>query len=74
VARPWTIVVPLLCALAVTGAGCGSSEFLRAGVPAVDFIDWRYPGHELSDRLDKLSPESLDAVGETVVELTLRLR
>jgi glutaminyl-peptide cyclotransferase len=50
------------------------TPFLRAGVPAVDFIDWRYPGHELTDRLDKLSPESLDAVGETVVEVTLRLR
>ena len=47
------------------------TPFLRAGVPAVDLIDWSYPGHELSDRLDKLSRRSLDAVGETVVELTL---
>jgi glutaminyl-peptide cyclotransferase len=48
--------------------------FLRAGVPAVDLIDWRYPGHDLRDGLDKLSPKSIDAVGETVVELVLRLR
>jgi Zn-dependent M28 family amino/carboxypeptidase len=50
------------------------SPFLRAGVPAVDLIDWRYHGHSLSDGLDKLSPASLDAVGETVVELAFRLR
>jgi len=50
------------------------TPFLRAGVPAVDFIDWSYPGHDLRDGLDKLSRESLDAVGETVVELVLRLR
>jgi hypothetical protein len=50
------------------------TPFLRAGVPAVDFIDWTYPGHELTDRLDRLSRESIDAVGETVVEVTLRLR
>lgn len=50
------------------------TPFLRAGVPAVDLIDWSYPGHDLSDGLDKLSPSSLDAVGETVVELVRRLR
>jgi glutaminyl-peptide cyclotransferase len=50
------------------------TPFLAARVPAVDLIDWRYPGHDLSDGLDKLSPTSIDAVGETVVELVLRLR
>jgi Zn-dependent M28 family amino/carboxypeptidase len=50
------------------------TPFLRAGVPAVDLIDWRYPGHDLSDRLDRLSRASLDAVGETVVELVQALR
>ena len=50
------------------------SPFLRAGVPAIDLIDWRYHGHSLSDGLDKLSPASLDAVGETVAELAARLR
>jgi hypothetical protein len=48
------------------------TPFLRAGVPAIDLIDWRYPGHDLSDTLDKLSPRSLDAVGESVLELLLR--
>jgi glutaminyl-peptide cyclotransferase len=45
------------------------TPFLRAGVPAVDLIDWTYPGHEATDTIDKLSPASLDAVGETVVQL-----
>ena len=47
------------------------TPFLRAGVPAINLIDWRYPGHDLSDGLDKLSPRSLDAVGETIIELAL---
>jgi glutaminyl-peptide cyclotransferase len=50
------------------------TPFLRAGVPAVDLIDWTYPGHDLRDGLDRLSRASLDAVGESVVELVLRLR
>jgi len=50
------------------------TPFLRAGVPAVDLIDWSYPGHDLSDQLDRLSRGSLDAVGETVVELVSALR
>jgi Zn-dependent M28 family amino/carboxypeptidase len=50
------------------------TPFLRAGVPAVDLIDWRYPGHSLADGLDKLSRRSLDAVGETVVRLVAELR
>jgi glutaminyl-peptide cyclotransferase len=45
------------------------TPFLRARVPAVDMIDWSYPGHDAGDRLDKLSPRSVDAVGETLVEL-----
>jgi glutaminyl-peptide cyclotransferase len=49
------------------------TPFLRSGVPAVDLIDWSYPGHELSDGLDRLSTRSLDAVGETVVELASEL-
>jgi glutaminyl-peptide cyclotransferase len=49
------------------------TPFLRAGVPAIDLIDPTYPGHDVSDTLDKLSRRSLDAVGETVVELALRL-
>lgn len=50
------------------------TPFLRAGVPAVDLIDWSYPGHSLADGLDKLSRQSLDAVGETVVQLVSELR
>jgi hypothetical protein len=50
------------------------TPFLLAGVPAVDLIDWRYPGHDLSDRLDRLSRRSLDAVGETTVALVQALR
>jgi glutaminyl-peptide cyclotransferase len=44
------------------------TPFLRAGIPAVDMIDWNYPGHELSDTLDALSIDSVDATGETVQE------
>jgi glutaminyl-peptide cyclotransferase len=50
------------------------TPFLRAGTAAIDLIDWTYEGHDLSDRLDKISRRSLDAVGETVVELVDRLR
>jgi glutaminyl-peptide cyclotransferase len=50
------------------------TPFLHAGVPSVDLIDWGYPGHDVSDRLDKLSQQSLDAVGETIVATVQRLR
>ena len=49
------------------------TPFLRAGIPAVDLIDWSYPGHSVSDTLDKLSRRSLDAVGETMVALVRAL-
>jgi glutaminyl-peptide cyclotransferase len=49
------------------------TPFLNAGVPAVDLIDWSYPGHTLQDGLDMLSERSVDAVGETVLELVRRL-
>ena len=48
------------------------TPFLREGIPAVDLIDWSYPGHDVSDTIDKLSRGSLDAVGETMVELVRR--
>lgn len=50
------------------------TPFLRAGIPAVDLIDWRYPGHSLADRLSRISPRSLAAVGETIVQLAIELR
>lgn len=41
---------------------------LEAGVPVVDLIDFDYPHwHTLEDTPDKCSPESLRAVGETVL-------
>lgn len=44
------------------------SPFLRAGIPAVDLIDWSYDeGHTLEDGLDKLSVAAVDGVGETVL-------
>jgi glutaminyl-peptide cyclotransferase len=50
------------------------TPFLRAGVPAIDLIDWSYPGHDLRDGLDRISVQSLDAVGETVTQLVEELR
>jgi Zn-dependent M28 family amino/carboxypeptidase len=50
------------------------SPYLRAGVPAIDLIDWSYPGHRRTDTLDKLSVRSMDAVGESVLGLVQNLR
>ncbi len=50
------------------------TPFLRAGVPAIDLIDWRYPGHSLADGIDRLSRRSVAGVGETVVRLISELR
>jgi glutaminyl-peptide cyclotransferase len=44
------------------------TPFLRAGIPAVDLIDWSYDGHSVTHTLDKLSRRSVDAVGETLAE------
>jgi glutaminyl-peptide cyclotransferase len=47
-----------------------TTPFLRAGVPAVDLIDWSYSVKDtVNDTYDKLSAASIDAVGETMVEL-----
>jgi Zn-dependent M28 family amino/carboxypeptidase len=41
--------------------------FLEAGIPAVDIIDFDYPHwHTTADTLDKVSAESLFAVGDTL--------
>jgi Zn-dependent M28 family amino/carboxypeptidase len=46
--------------------------FVEAGVPSIDLIDFDYPHRDtLRDRPDKLSPATLDAVGETVADLLL---
>jgi glutaminyl-peptide cyclotransferase len=50
------------------------TPFLRKGIPAIDLIDWSYPGHTLADQLDQISRLSLDGVGETVVQLIEELR
>ncbi|HEV3479253.1 MAG TPA: M28 family peptidase, partial [Gaiellaceae bacterium] len=48
--------------------------FQRAGVPAIDVIDFDFPCfHRPCDDLTAVSAESLDAVGETTLELLLRL-
>jgi hypothetical protein len=51
------------------------TPFLRRGVPAIDLIDWPYRYmHTLQDTVDKTSPASLDAVGESVLALVRELR
>ena len=41
--------------------------FIRAGVPAIDLIDFDFPcWHRTCDDLTAVSPRSLDAVGETM--------
>jgi hypothetical protein len=51
------------------------TPFLRAGIPAVDLIDFSYRYADgLQDTIDKLSVTSLDAVGETVYALVNGLR
>jgi len=52
--------------------------FVRAGVPAVDLIDFDYgPGnrywHTPEDTVDKLSPRSFEIVGQVVLETIARL-
>ena len=43
------------------------TPFLEAGLPAVDIIDFDYPyWHTAQDTADKVSAESLQAVGETL--------
>jgi hypothetical protein len=44
--------------------------FIRQGVPSIDLIDFDFPcWHRTCDDLDVVSERSLDAVGETVLEL-----
>jgi hypothetical protein len=51
------------------------TPFLRAGIPAVDLIDFSYRyADTVRDTIDKLSMASLDAVGETVFALVSELR
>jgi hypothetical protein len=44
------------------------TPFLEAGIPAMDIIDFDYPyWHTIEDTPDKVSGESLKAVGETLL-------
>jgi glutaminyl-peptide cyclotransferase len=48
--------------------------FLQQGVPSIDLIDFSYPyADTVEDTPDKLDPAVLDAVGETVAQLTVDL-
>ena len=49
------------------------TPFLQAGIPAVDIIDFDYPyWHTTQDTVDKISAESLEAVGRTLQEWVIR--
>jgi hypothetical protein len=49
------------------------TPFSETGIAAIDLIDFDYPWwHTPLDRIDKVSPRSLDAVGEALVELLRR--
>ncbi|MEA2269071.1 MAG: glutaminyl-peptide cyclotransferase [Solirubrobacteraceae bacterium] len=51
------------------------TAFLDAGIPAIDLIDFSYRHRDtVRDTVDKLSPASLDAVGEATLELLRELR
>jgi hypothetical protein len=44
--------------------------FLQGGIPSIDLIDFDFPcWHRLCDNLSAVSMRSLDAVGESLVEL-----
>ncbi|HEX4108563.1 MAG TPA: M28 family metallopeptidase [Solirubrobacteraceae bacterium] len=45
------------------------TPFLNQGIPAVDMIDWRYPGHTLRDTYAALSEHSVLLVGRTLLQL-----
>ena len=48
------------------------TPFLEAGIPAVDIIDFDYPHwHTVQDTPDKVSAESLKAVGDTLLAWVL---
>ena len=43
------------------------TPFLQAGIPAIDIIDFDYPyWHTVDDTIDKVSAQSLQAVGDVV--------
>ncbi len=51
------------------------TPFVRAGMRAIDLIDFDYPcWQKPCDTMDQLSTRSLDASGETVLQLVRELR
>lgn len=49
------------------------TPFLQAGIPAVDIIDFDYPyWHTTHDTVDKVSAESLEIIGTTLMEWIAR--
>jgi glutaminyl-peptide cyclotransferase len=62
--------------------GDDHGPFVRAGIPAVDFIDFTYgpgapPGefwHTAADTIDKVCPASLQTVGETALRAIPQIR
>ncbi len=51
------------------------TPFLDRGIPAIDLIDFDYPcWQKPCDTMDKLSERSVDAAGETVLQLVRTLR
>src|SRR5262245_44136444 len=54
---------------AATAVEDDHAPFLRAGVPSVLLIDFDFPPwHTAEDTLDKVSPRSLQIVGEVILE------
>jgi hypothetical protein len=52
-----------------------TTPFIDAGIPAIDLIDFSYRySHTVQDTVDKLSLRSIDAVGESTIELLRELR
>ena len=60
-----------------TRSGTTTVPFLTAGMPALDIIDFTFGGearpgaywHTTEDTLDKVCPESLEAVGEPALRV-----
>ena len=51
------------------------TPFLARGVPSIDLIDFDFPEwHTIDDDMDVVSEESLDGVGEALVEFLAELR
>ena len=51
------------------------TPFLEAGIPAVDLIDFDYPyWHTTEDTADKVSPDSLQIIGDTITTWLFELQ